>query len=186
MTEQATMDGLAEQLVAARRRAGMTQEQLAGLSTISVRAIRDLEQGRVQQPRRNTLRLLTDAMRLGATRRAALELAVTGAQADTVMRDAFGAELAPPPKPLCRLVGRTEELRTLNGLLASEQERLLTVVGLAGVGKTRLAQEASLLLHTSDCVPVLWIDMSEADASPFRPRPAVHAPLSQAGRVPWP
>ena len=99
-----------------------------------------------------------------AARRAALELAVEGAQADTVMREAYGSELAPPPKPLCRLVGRAEELRALNGLLAAEHERLVTVVGLAGVGKTRLAQEASLLLHARGRIPVLWIDLSEATA----------------------
>jgi transcriptional regulator with XRE-family HTH domain len=168
MAEQAALVGLAEQLLAARKRAGMTQAQLAGLSTVSVRAIRDLEQGRVQQPRRETLRLLTDAMRLGAVRRAELELAAGGGQTDTAVRDAYGAELAPPPKPLRRLVGRTEELRALNELLATEHERLLTVVGLAGVGKTRLAQEAALLLHTRDQMPVLWIDMSEAAVQPTR------------------
>ncbi|UXY34249.1 helix-turn-helix domain-containing protein [Streptomyces albidocamelliae] len=166
MTEQAATDGLAKQLRAARRWAGITQEQLAGLSTVSVRAIRDLEQGRVRHPRRETLRLLADAMRLGDARRAALELAVEGAPADTVMREAFGAELAPPPKPLRRLVGRTEELRALTGLLSTEHERLLTVVGLPGVGKTRLAQEAALLLHTRDRIPVLWADMSETASAP--------------------
>ncbi|WP_167158643.1 helix-turn-helix domain-containing protein [Streptomyces sp. MBT27] len=165
MTEQAATDGLARQLRAARRWAGITQEQLAGLSTVSVRAIRDLEQGRVRHPRRETLRLLADAMRLGDARRAALELAVEGAPADTVMREAFGAELAPPPEPLRRLVGRTEELRALTGLLATEHERLLTVVGIAGVGKTRLAQEAALLLHTRDRMPVLWVDMGTAAAA---------------------
>ncbi|ALV30820.1 helix-turn-helix domain-containing protein [Streptomyces sp. CdTB01] len=166
MTEQAATDGLARQLIAARRWAGITQEQLAGLSTVSVRAIRDLEQGRVRHPRRETLRLLADAMRLGDVRRAALELAVEGAPADSVMRDAFGAELAPPPEPLRRLVGRGEELRALTGLLATEHERLLTVVGIAGVGKTRLAQEAALLMHTRDRMPVLWVDMETAVPQP--------------------
>ncbi|MCX4983989.1 helix-turn-helix domain-containing protein [Streptomyces sp. NBC_00572] len=162
MTEQASPDGLAEQLRAARQWAGITQEQLAGLSTVSVRAIRDLEQGRVRHPRRETLRLLAGAMRLSDARRAALELAVEGAEAGTVMREAYGAELAPPPKPLRRLVGRAEELRSLTGLLATENERLLSVVGLAGVGKTRLAQEAALLLHGRDRTPVVWVDMDEA------------------------
>ncbi|MDX2564390.1 helix-turn-helix domain-containing protein [Streptomyces sp. TX20-6-3] len=161
MTEQASPDGLAEQLRAARQWAGITQEQLAGLSTVSVRAIRDLEQGRVRHPRRETLRLLAGAMRLSDARRAALELAVEGAEAGTVMREAYGAELAPPPKPLRRLVGRTEELRALTGLLATEHERLLSVVGLAGVGKTRLAQEAALLLHGRDRTPVVWVDMTD-------------------------
>ncbi|MER5964367.1 helix-turn-helix domain-containing protein [Streptomyces sp. NPDC002057] len=161
MTE-ASPDGLAEQLRSARQWAGITQEQLAGLSTVSVRAIRDLEQGRVRHPRRETLRLLAGAMRLSDARRAALELAVEGAEAGTVMRETYGAELAPPPQPLRRLVGRTEELRSLTGLLATEHERLLSVVGLAGVGKTRLAQEAALLLHGRDRTPVLWVDMNEA------------------------
>ncbi|MFJ2938025.1 helix-turn-helix domain-containing protein [Streptomyces sp. NPDC087219] len=161
MTEQASPDGLAEQLRAARQWAGITQEQLAGLSTVSVRAIRDLEQGRVRHPRRETLRLLAGAMRLSDARRAALELAVEGAEAGTVMREAYGAELAPPPKPLRRLVGRAEELRVLTGLLATEHERLLSVVGLAGVGKTRLAQEAALLLHGRDRTPVVWVDMTD-------------------------
>ncbi|MFJ5080091.1 helix-turn-helix domain-containing protein [Streptomyces sp. NPDC088553] len=162
MTEQASPDGLAEQLRAARQWAGITQEQLAGLSTVSVRAIRDLEQGRVRHPRRETLRLLAGAMRLSDARRAALELAVEGAEAGTVMREAYGAELAPPPKPLRRLVGRAEELRVLTGLLATEHERLLSVVGLAGVGKTRLAQEAALLLHGRDRTPVVWVDMTDS------------------------
>ncbi|MFB7411606.1 helix-turn-helix domain-containing protein [Streptomyces sp. NPDC056202] len=163
MTEQASPDGLAEQLRAARQWAGITQEQLAGLSTVSVRAIRDLEQGRVRHPRRETLRLLAGAMRLSDARRAALELAVEGAEAGTVMREAYGAELAPPPQPLRRLVGRAEELRVLTGLLATEHERLLSVVGLAGVGKTRLAQEAALLLHGRDRTPVVWVDMNETE-----------------------
>ncbi|MGV9457085.1 helix-turn-helix domain-containing protein [Streptomyces sp. NPDC003635] len=170
MTEQSATDGLADRLRAARRWAGLTQEQLAGLSTVSVRAIRDLEQGRVRHPRRETLRLLADAMRLSDARRAALELAVEGASAGPVMHEAYGAELAPPPAPLCRLVGRAEELRALTGLLAGEHDRLLTVVGLPGVGKTRLAQEAAALLHTRDRMPVLWVDMAETATTPAAPR----------------
>ncbi|WP_051820781.1 helix-turn-helix domain-containing protein [Streptomyces flavochromogenes] len=169
MTEQASPDGLAEQLRAARQWAGITQEQLAGLSTVSVRAIRDLEQGRVRHPRRETLRLLAGAMRLSDARRAALELAVEGAEAGTVMREAYGAELAPPPQPLRRLVGRTEELRSLTSLLATEHERLLSVVGLAGVGKTRLAQEAALMLHGRDRTPVVWVDMTGTAPQPAGP-----------------
>lgn len=165
MTEQEPPDGLAQRLRAARQWAGITQEQLAGLSTVSVRAIRDLEQGRVRHPRRETLRLLADAMRLGDARRAALELAVEGAAPGSVMREAYGAELAPPPLPLHALVGRSEELRSLIGLLSAEHERLLSVVGLAGVGKSRLAQEAALLLHGRERTPVVWVDMTQ-DAEP--------------------
>lgn len=55
-----------------RRRAGLTQRHLADLATVSVRAIRNLEQGKVRWPRLHTVRLLADALRLGAGEREAL------------------------------------------------------------------------------------------------------------------
>lgn len=50
MNSQAPTPGLDALLQNARRRSGLTQEQLAGLSTVSVRAIRDLEQGACNIP----------------------------------------------------------------------------------------------------------------------------------------
>lgn len=47
-----------------RSGAGLTQEELAERSGLSVRAIRDLEHGRVARPRRETLRLLATALGL--------------------------------------------------------------------------------------------------------------------------
>jgi transcriptional regulator with XRE-family HTH domain len=151
--------GLHVQLQNARRRAGLTQEQLAGLSTVSVRAIRDLEQGRVQHPRRETLRLLADAMRLSGGRRIELELAVDSASAGRVFQDEFGPELAAPPAALRPLIGRAAEVEALTGLLGASHARQLTLVGLPGVGKTRLAQEVALHLHSRDRLPVLWVPM---------------------------
>lgn len=45
------------------------------------------------------------------------------------------------PAPLTDLIGRTEDLRRLDALLAAE--RLVTLTGAGGVGKTRLALEAA-------------------------------------------
>ncbi|MFJ2909871.1 helix-turn-helix domain-containing protein [Streptomyces sp. NPDC087228] len=171
MNAQTPSDGLGSLLQSARRRAGLTQEQLAGLSTVSVRAIRDLEQGRVEHPRKETLPLLADALRLSGPRRAALELAVTGASVGSALRDVYDAELAPPPVPLSPLAGRRAELRALTELLATDHERLLSVVGLPGVGKTRLAQEAALRLYARDRIPVLWVP---------RDRPAAGNPAGTA------
>ncbi|MFE3692241.1 multiprotein-bridging factor 1 family protein, partial [Streptomyces sp. NPDC059129] len=56
-----------------RLRIGLTQRELADLSTISVRAIRDLEHGRATRPRTDTVRLMADALRLGPRARTALE-----------------------------------------------------------------------------------------------------------------
>ncbi|MEV0397184.1 BTAD domain-containing putative transcriptional regulator [Polymorphospora rubra] len=47
-----------------RLRAGLTQEQLAKLAGISVRAVRDIEQGRVRSPRAESLRRIAEAVGL--------------------------------------------------------------------------------------------------------------------------
>ncbi|HZW28769.1 MAG TPA: BTAD domain-containing putative transcriptional regulator, partial [Trueperaceae bacterium] len=53
------------------------------------------------------------------------------------------AEAASWPRPLTRFVGRREELEALLRLLGRDDVRLVTVHGLGGVGKTRLALEAA-------------------------------------------
>jgi transcriptional regulator with XRE-family HTH domain len=47
-----------------RRAAGMTLEELAETSGVSVRAISDMERGRTRAPQRRTLQSLVDALRL--------------------------------------------------------------------------------------------------------------------------
>ncbi|QQC92992.1 XRE family transcriptional regulator [Streptomyces alfalfae] len=69
----------AEMLMRTRLRSGITQQQLADLSTISSRAIRNLEKGHVRHPRKETVQLLADALRIdGSTRYRLLKLAVEG------------------------------------------------------------------------------------------------------------
>jgi predicted ATPase/class 3 adenylate cyclase len=48
-----------------------------------------------------------------------------------------------PPQPTA-FVGREEELDTLNALLASPDQRLITLIGVGGIGKTRLALQAAV------------------------------------------
>lgn len=162
MSAPGTPAGLDVVLHNARRRARLTQQQLADLSTVSVRTIRDIEQGRVHHPRRGTVLLLADAMRLGEAGRSALQLAAGEGAVESVYRDVFGAQYAVPPVPVRPLIGRRNELLTLERLLGSEQERLVTVVGLPGVGKTRLAQEAAVAVHGRDRLPVLWVPADPA------------------------
>jgi len=47
-----------------RRRALLSQEQLAARAEVSERTVRDLEAGRVRSPRTDTVRLLADALQL--------------------------------------------------------------------------------------------------------------------------
>ena len=66
-----------------RTRLGMTQRQLAELSTLSVRGIRDLESGRARRPRGTTVQLLADSLRLHGQRRVAFEAAAEGVERES-------------------------------------------------------------------------------------------------------
>ncbi|MEU3406190.1 helix-turn-helix domain-containing protein [Streptomyces sp. NPDC006670] len=134
-----------------RLRIGLTQRELADLSTISVRAIRDLEQGKARRPRTDTVRLMADALRLGPRARAALEAAAQQGRGS----DGGWAEPPAPPTALHAMAGRAGEEAVLAGELAAATERLVNVVGLAGSGKTRLALAVAERLHGTG-LPVLW------------------------------
>ncbi|MFE6615864.1 helix-turn-helix domain-containing protein [Amycolatopsis sp. NPDC057786] len=58
-----------------RHSVGATQQLLAARSTVSVRAIRDLEHGRVGRPRRDTVRLIAAGLGLSGQARAEFERA---------------------------------------------------------------------------------------------------------------
>ena len=137
------------QVLAHRQRLGMTQEELAGRTGVSVRGIRNLEAGRTGRPRPGTVRLLADAFGLaGAERdrfcRSALE--------DTDQRpgeetDARAGRRRPVPAQLpadvAGFVGRADQLGRLDKLLDGGDRPATVVIsaiaGTAGVGKTALA-----------------------------------------------
>lgn len=131
-----------------RSRVGLTQRELADLSTVSVRAIRDLEQGRALRPRPDTVRLIAEGLRLGSRARHDLEVA-----ADPGRRAEIDTAAAVPPTALAAQVGRDLETGGLAAELA-DGCRLATVVGLPGVGKTRFATAVAGVLHAR--MPVLW------------------------------
>lgn len=139
-----------------RERVGLTQDQLSGLSTVSVRAIRDLELGKVQVPRRDTIRLLADALGMDGSRRASLEAAIADARTGGTAEHACDLSQAFLPISFGPLIGRDAELRAITELLGTRQERLVSVVGCTGVGKTRLALEAAQVLNATSQVPVFW------------------------------
>ncbi|WP_336214975.1 helix-turn-helix domain-containing protein [Nonomuraea sp. LPB2021202275-12-8] len=146
-------EDLASLLRSYRRRARLSQQALADLSAVSVRAIRDLESGRVKNPRRETVRLLADGLRVEGSRRAALE-AATGSPDD--VGEPRALEIATRiPVPTGELVGRIAERELLRELVGSG-ERLVALVGLGGVGKTRLAMEVANELRGGGEWAVLW------------------------------
>lgn len=154
--DHTTADGqllFADLLRSCRLRAGLTQQALADLSTISSRAIRDIEAGRANA-RMQTVVLLAEALRLrGIPRELFLQ---TGHGRRSAARLADGPELI-PPRPANALLGREREAGALTEALESGRRRMVSLCGLPGVGKTRLAAEIAVRLAGRRGWPVLWI-----------------------------
>ncbi|MEE1752952.1 helix-turn-helix domain-containing protein [Streptomyces sp. SP18CS02] len=156
MTTAIVTDQFGGLLRAHRRRSGMTQQQMADLATLSVRAIRDLESGRARRPREETVRLLADVLRLTGTSREAFH-DVARSHLPTEGTGAAGPVAGPPPVLLGTTVGREHEMRSLIELLTVDRQRLVSVVGLGGVGKTRLVRETAGALRDGHGWDVLWV-----------------------------
>jgi non-specific serine/threonine protein kinase len=64
------------------------------------------------------------------------------------------------PAPLTSLIGRERELATLISLVGSSHSRLVTLTGVGGAGKTRLALEAGKHLQGAFEDGVVFVDLS--------------------------
>jgi tetratricopeptide (TPR) repeat protein/DNA-binding XRE family transcriptional regulator len=126
-----------------RRRLGLTQEELAARTGVSVRTIRDMEADRRRAPRPASVRLLADAFALqGAQRETFLLAASAPAPAAPVPAPAPDAKPVPAqlPADVTGFTGRAAELAWLDGVLTDGgiTAIICAVAGTAGVGKTAL------------------------------------------------
>ncbi len=128
----------AELLREYRVAAGFTQEMLAERAHMSRAAIAKLERGARQRPYRATVALLADALALSANDRLELERASQRAPRTPVPAQLQAAINL--PLHFSSFVGRERDLAKLCEMLATQ--RLVTLVGAGGVGKTRLAVRA--------------------------------------------
>jgi non-specific serine/threonine protein kinase len=124
--------------------AGLTQEALAERAHMSARAISDLERGARRVPYRETVALLAAALDLPAPEQAAFAAAARRPpRALATDRDEPAGGTVPDnlPLQLTSFVGREREMAEVGHLLG--QTRLLTLTGVGGTGKTRLALQVA-------------------------------------------
>jgi tetratricopeptide (TPR) repeat protein/transcriptional regulator with XRE-family HTH domain len=158
MNHEGTCDGYAgrmlvdadfgELLRSHRAEAGLTQEELAERSGLSIRAIADMERGRTGRPYRRSVSLLADALVLtGNAREEFSRSARPGGKLASPRDGAAHAAAAVGPRPhelpadVSAFTGRATELAVLDRLLAGPAPAVVisAVSGTAGVGKTALA-----------------------------------------------
>jgi predicted ATPase/transcriptional regulator with XRE-family HTH domain len=162
-----TLAGIVRRL---RRRAGLTQEELAERAGLTVNTIGALERGQRRRLYPHTARALADALGLDDVERAGLTELASGRVAAAAGPPAAPVPAAEPsprvgassgdlPVGLTSFIGREREL-TATALLLAGGTRLLTLTGPGGSGKTRLALAAAERVRDSYPDGVYFVDLS--------------------------
>jgi tetratricopeptide (TPR) repeat protein/transcriptional regulator with XRE-family HTH domain len=139
-----------------RAEAGLTQEGLAAAAGLSTRSVSDLERGVNLRARRETSRLLADALELTGRARLEFEAAARGEAASPHRSEvpaAAGSVAAATrtlPRDVTNFTGRRAELRQLADAIANGNAGgvvgICAIGGMAGIGKTAFAVHAAHLL----------------------------------------
>lgn len=133
-----------DRLRALRLTAGLSQEELAERSGVSVRGISDLERGMRRRPQIETIRLLAAALGVSTED---LNRSVNRKRGVAPTGHDMREPAARLPTLFTSFVGRQADVEALDAMLRNDPSsssgqavRLLTLTGPGGVGKTRLAQ----------------------------------------------
>ena len=145
MGEQ-TAPGFGGLLRRLRAGAGLTQEELAEAARLSPRSVSDLERGINRTARKETARLLADALGLIGPARAQFEAAAQGRPVpDGAGTGGVAAATRTLPRDVVSFTGRQEELGQLATAAAGSGGvvGIYAIGGMAGVGKTAFAVHAA-------------------------------------------
>jgi transcriptional regulator with XRE-family HTH domain/tetratricopeptide (TPR) repeat protein len=177
-------------LRAARRSAGLTQEELATRSGLSTKSISDLERHATRQPYPRSVRQLADALEASDEVRAELQQAAA--------RDGRAGQpprVAQAPWPVCQLpplvadfTGRGAEsafvVAALTPALDGQGVPVAVVSGQPGVGKTTLALSAAHALRPSFPDGQLYAQLAGASSRPRDPGEVLGELLRAVGVAP--
>ena len=160
----AAVSSLGMQLRVLRVRAGLTQDALAERSGVGLATLKALERGQRQRPHPRTVAVLADALALSdSERNALLDLASPPVVMDSpAPATVASVRVVRLPVPPTALIGRDEEIAAVRTLLdpSPVASRLVTLIGPAGVGKTRLAVAAATTLTHAFADGVAFVDLA--------------------------
>lgn len=178
-------DVFGEAVRAHRRRLGLTQEELAEKSGLSVRTIGKIEAGRIAAPRPPTVRLLAEVFGLTGGDWDGFCRSAVWPATDQPTRAVVPAQL-PPDLP--GFTGRDKHLRLLDDLLPGLDGKaggavvVCNIAGPPGVGKTALAVRWGHRVRRSFPDGQLYVNLrGYASIPPLRPIEALVGFLSALG-----
>ncbi len=128
-----------------RTEARLTQEELAEAARLSPRSVSDLERGISTTPRKDTIRLLADALHLTGPVRAEFEAVARGRPLPAAPVADGSAAMRTLPRDIASFTGRHQELEQLVDAAAGAGGvvGIHAIGGMAGVGKTAFAVHAA-------------------------------------------
>lgn len=157
--------------------AGLTIQSLADRSTVSPRAISDIERGISTVPRRHTVLALAAALGLDAAGRDQLLAAVRGSARK---QTAVGRHATVTPLPVSDFTGRDVELTRLAALLDTGQDpQTILVSGPPGIGKTSIALEAARRTERT----IVFVDLDGLGTDPLTSVEVLQSLLRQIATV---
>jgi predicted ATPase/DNA-binding XRE family transcriptional regulator len=166
-----------------RVRLSLTQEVLASRCKVSPATIAALEQGRRTAPRLSTVALIAAALELSPGEVGTLARVASRARGDDDS-PVRAAPAAPPGGrlrvPITSLIGRQGEVAAVAQLVLTE--RLVTLTGLGGVGKTRLAIAVARSMLEKFSGGAWWVELGSVQ-NPADVRAAVLRALHPGGQA---